>query len=232
MISGGKHCSAHRCGEPDCGRCRRAALDIIKRLRGEASAPECPPIVHLPVVAAGKRLCLTAQPADAVFVIRRGALKRRIPCWRGRTGVSGFLLPGSVIGPLPQFGPDCEDELVALEETSLGRVRANQCCRGIRHQFLQMRCARLRDEHEFLIDLISRPALQRVTGFLLRVSTLLDEASFHLPMADSDIADYLGVSPEALRSAQHQLLGCGWVQRMHRTVTIKDRRALQRLLGG
>lgn len=219
-----------QCGALACDQCPAAALCLLNRLQRRQADAARDSITPLPPVAAGQMLSLTAEPADAVYVIRRGALKWLATDFNGKGCVSGFLLQGALIAPLSDLCCGWEDRLVALQETWLCRVRLSQCPIRVRQQFLRLRSASLRDEWAFHCRLVAASAVQRLTAFLLRLSTLMDSATFRLPMADSDIAEYLHLEPQALGCAKHQLIRCGWLQTADRQVRILDSRALRKLL--
>lgn len=230
MTSGGG-CDARRDDGIGGGRYAEAALRLLNRLQSADVDSTRPRVVHLPPVAAGEPLSLTTEPADAVYVIRRGALKRLTMGFSDEGCLSGLHPRGSVISPLSDLCAGWEDKLVALQKTWLCRVRLTQCRMRIRQQLLRLRSASLRDEWEFHRQMLAASAVQRLTAFVLRLGPAMHGANFRLPMADSDIAEYLHLEPQALRCAKHELIGCGWLQMVGRHVRITDPPALQKLLG-
>lgn len=225
-------CDSTESGGFGCGHCpetARCILNTLQRGRMDADAPQ---VVHLPPADAGQPLRVTCEPADAIYVVRAGAVKRLTGQRNREAHPIGFHLRGEVIGPLFDAMAELPDVVVALEPTRLYRVRLNHFCLGARQRFLQWRSACLRDEFGFHVGLASCTPPQRLAAFLLRLSARGNSAAFRLPIPYSDIAAYLSLAPTQLRASFLLFVGCGWLQvESDHHLRIRDVRALQRLSG-
>ena len=189
----------------------------------------------------GEYLFRAGEPMRQIFVLRSGALKTYLLESSGDHQVTGFVLPGELIG-LDAIGAAefrsfavaletamvCAIDLEQLEELS-GRIP------GLRHQLLHILSQGIHGEHEHLRCNRER-AEQRLAQFLLSLSARyqqrgLREDQFMLPMTRGDIGNYLDLTLETIsrlftRFVQSELIEC-----QGREVHLLNRSELCRLGG-
>lgn len=189
----------------------------------------------------GEYLFRAGEPMRQVFALRSGALKTYLLESSGDHQVTGFVLPGELIG-LDAIGVAefrsfavaletsmvCSIDLEQLEELS-GRIP------GLRRQMLHILSQGIHGEHEHIRCNRERSE-QRLAQFLLTLSARyqqqgLRQDEFMLPMTRGDIGNYLDLTLETIsrlftRFVQSELIECHG-----REVRLLNRSELCRLSG-
>lgn len=154
----------------------------------------------------GEHIFREGDPFDAIAAVRAGTVKTYILDRDGREQVLGFFLPGEVVGLNaihPQIYP-CN--AVALDTVVLCRF-SFQRMSGLASAMpgLQARLFRLLSEDIGKAALLSGDfsADERMAAFLIALSRRyarrgFSATRFNLPMARTDIANYLRLAPETV----------------------------------
>lgn len=144
---------------------------------------------------------------ESVFVVRSGALKTLITLPSGQEQITGFCLPGELVG-LDSVGmANYATSAVALEDTAICTVPfaelegLSRQLPSLQHHLLKLMSAEIREDHSFMQLLAQRPAEERLATFLLALSARLkrrrlSESNLRLPMSRGDLGNYLGVALE------------------------------------
>lgn len=143
-----------------------------------------------------------------VYALRSGAIKTYLLNPDGVEQITGFHLPGELIG-LDAIGEDGYPSYsVALETSMVCAIPLHQLeelaglIPGLRKQLLHTMSRELQAEHERLSH-TRESAEQRLAAFLLNLSARyrrrgLSASNFVLPMNRSDIGNYLGMTTETV----------------------------------
>ncbi|EKF74046.1 transcriptional regulator Anr [Alcanivorax hongdengensis A-11-3] len=185
----------------------------------------------------GEHLYRAADTFTAVFAVRSGALKTYVISDEGEEQVTGFYLPGEIVGmdgistahhisnaKALETATVCEIPFHRLEELS-------QKIPSLQHHFFSLMSEEIRADRELHRLLSKKSADDRVASLLLSLSARnqrrgLSATVFRLPMSRYDIANYLGLAVETVSriftrfQQQHMLKVNG------REVEICDRPAL------
>ncbi|MCB8877398.1 Crp/Fnr family transcriptional regulator [Acidisoma silvae] len=140
----------------------------------------------------------------------------------GERRVSSFLFPSDLLG-LSENG-EYVATAQALTPLTAYKMPFEDLARLVRRDpdldvvFLCKLCHELRQAERHTVTAIHNDARARVAGFILwlwrsEVTALTDDTTVTLPMLRHDIADYLGLSTEAISRALHQLETGGLIQR-------------------
>ncbi|MDF3933683.1 fumarate/nitrate reduction transcriptional regulator Fnr [Pseudomonas citronellolis] len=189
----------------------------------------------------GDHLFRAGEAMRQVFALRSGALKTYLLESNGEQQVTGFVLPGELIG-LDAIGAAtfrgfalaletsmvCAIDLEQLEDLS-GRIP------GLRHQLLHILSQGIHGEHEHIRCNRER-AEQRLAQFLLGLSVRyqqrgLQQDRFSLPMTRGDIGNYLDLTLETISRLFARFVQNGLIECQGREVRLLDRAALCRLSG-
>ncbi|MFN6951244.1 MAG: helix-turn-helix domain-containing protein [Albidovulum sp.] len=154
----------------------------------------------------GQPLFHEGDRASFVYEIARGVVRSTRLQTDGRRQVMGFGFPGDVVG-LPAAGrhtTECE----AITDCDVFVHRVENLAEPTRdlllHQFLTEAALReIRSLQDHFLLLGAKLALERTAAFLMLVLDRIGETSggrhrIHLPMNRTDIADYLGLTPETV----------------------------------
>ena len=157
----------------------------------------------------GEMLYRFGDPLRALYAIRTGALKTTGLIEDGRAQVTGFYLPGELLG-IDAINSDrhpcsaealessevCEIPFPALEDLATKIP-------GLQHQLLRIMSREIVRDEEMLMMLGRMSAEERLASCLMSFSRRLarlgsEPAEFKLSMSRQDLGDYLGLALETV----------------------------------
>lgn len=178
-------------------------------------------IVHSRPLQRGDYLYRAGELPQSLFAVRAGALKTYLLDNDGNDQITGFHLPGELVG-LDALGRDHHPGFaVALETTSLCQLPLSRLetldtqLPHLRSELLRIMSRSLHAEHR-LLHLNHRSAEERLAGFLIELGERfgrhgLSRHSFMLPMSRCDIANYLGLTSETVSRLLARYRQRGWL---------------------
>jgi CRP/FNR family transcriptional regulator len=149
------------------------------------------------------------QTFDAIYILRSGSAKSSVLANSGYEQISSFYYPGDLIG-LDGFDNGTHTQLIKFLETSsvcrigLGELdKAMATSPSLRFNLLQGMSHALNDENKFLLSLNNMNSAQRLSSFLIDLSSRFEDlglsgSDFDLSMTRVDIANYLGMAIETV----------------------------------
>lgn len=186
----------------------------------------------------GKTVVEEGAPADYVYKVVAGALRKVRLLPDGRRHITTFLMPGDFFGF--SEGQTYTHTVEAVANVTLVRYARRgfdavleQDPRAGR-QFLNLVCRALSATQDQLLLLGRKSALERMATFLLAMADKAGEgAELDLPMDRTDVADYLGLTIETVSRLITRLRGMRIIDTpdAHRVVILK-REALVDLSAG
>lgn len=185
----------------------------------------------------GQHIFREGDPFDAIAAVRAGTVKTYILDREGREQVLGFFLPGEVVGLNaihPQIYP-CN--AVALDTVVLCRFSFQRMSALASNMpGLQSRLFRLLSEDIGKAALLAGDfsADERMAAFVVALSRRYAQRGFSgtrfsLPMARTDIANYLRLAPETVSRVLRRLRTDGILDIDRRELRILDLPALEQL---
>jgi CRP/FNR family nitrogen fixation transcriptional regulator len=148
-------------------------------------------------------------PADYVYQVASGAVRRYKLLSDGRCQIAAFHLPGDVFGM--EAGTVRRMAADAVVETTLRRVKRHSLEQAaatdmfVGRSLWSMAARNLEHAEEHLLLLGRKTATERVAAFLLEMDRRLSGAGMlPLPMCRRDIGDYLGLTLETVSRALSQ----------------------------
>ena len=160
-------------------------------------------------VRRGEHLFQAGDPFTSIYAIRSGSIKSYAPTSDGQERVTGFHLPGELLGlgaihagshpcgaRALETASVCELPFSRLEELST-RIP------GLQHQLLRVMSAEILHDQSLLTLLGKKGAEERLAALLISLSNRYGERGFshhefHLSMSRNDIANYLGLAVETV----------------------------------
>lgn len=230
--------SCHHPSQANCADCRLSALclpislqlDDISRLDD--------------IVQRGKPLQKSAhvyragEPFHAIYAVRSGAIKTMSHSKDGEEQVTGFYLPGEIIG-LEGIANNvytntaialatsavCEIPFTRLEELSIKLP-------NLQRRFLQIMSREIAADQQLITLLGKKTAEQRIAALLLSISKRnqergLSAGEFYLPMSRADIGNYLGLTIETVSRVFSRLHKMAVIHLDKKHVIIQNLAALQ-----
>lgn len=180
----------------------------------------------------GEHLFQVGSPFQAIYAVRSGSIKTYSPTEDGHEQVTGFHLPGELLGldAINLEHHPCAAK--ALETTSLCEIPFNRLeelsahLPGLQHQLLKIMSKEILHDHSLLMLLGKKSAEERLAALLLSLSTRYQKrgfspTDFYLSMSRNDIGNYLGLAVETVsrlfsRFQEEEILD---VQRKHVCIT-------------
>lgn len=187
----------------------------------------------------GEYLFKADEPMEHVFALRSGAIKSFLLATDGNERVTGFVLPGEMLG-LDAIGAKYyRSYAVAMEVSLVCSIRLDQLVElsgqipGLHYQLLHMLSMGIQGKDEHLRCCHGR-AEQRLAIFLLGMSARYHERGlradvFNLPMSRGDIANYLDLTLETVSRLFSRFTQAGLVQCGGREVRLVDFQGLLKL---
>lgn len=194
-----------------------------------------------PALHRGEYLFHAGDPFRAVYVIRAGSVKMVNGSREGDERVTGFYLPGELIGLDAIAGGSHPCAARALETTAvceIGYAELETLARaipGLQRQLLRLMSCEIRHERDMMVLLGGMPAGERLATLLLNLSDRFEQRGFparelRLSMSRHDIASYLGLAVETVSRLFSRLQAEGLIRVQRRQVRIDDGEALARLV--
>jgi len=157
----------------------------------------------------GELIYRIGEPYRAAFAIRSGAVKTSVLTDDGRVQVTGFHIPGEVLGLNAIISERYNCEARALEATSVCEVPFENYeelalqVPGLQRQMLKVMAEEIVHSQEMMLLLGKKKAEERLATFLVNLSRRLERhgrpaREFKLSMSRSDIGNYLGLAEETV----------------------------------
>lgn len=190
----------------------------------------------------GDHIYQQGQKLDALYSVRFGTLKSENTLADGRAQVTGFHLPGEIVG-LDGIGEHIyTSNSVALEDSEVCLIKLDELedlsrqVPSLQSQFHRILSREISQDHQHLLALGSMRAEERLANFLLNLSDRLalrgySANEFNLKMSREDIGSYLGVQLETISRLFSRFAETGMIQIKQRHVKLIDIAALEQLAG-
>lgn len=157
----------------------------------------------------GDYLYRANDPFDSVFAIRSGAVKALTLSDNGEEQVTGFYLPGEVVGMDGIADNRYTNSVIALETASVCEIPFNRMeelslqIPNLQRHFFQLMSREITQDQQIITLLSKSSAEERIAALLLSISSRnsrrqLSATAFRLPMSRTDIGNYLGLTIETV----------------------------------
>lgn len=188
----------------------------------------------------GEHLFHVGSPFQAIYAVRSGSIKTYAPTEDGHEQVTGFHLPGELLGldAINLQHHPCAAK--ALETTSICEIPFDRLeelstrLPSLQHQLLTIMSKEILHDQSLLMLLGKRCAEERLAALLLSLSNRyqirgFSPTDFYLSMSRNDIGNYLGLAVETVSRlfTRFQEVGILTVQRKH--ICIQDLPTLQHI---
>ncbi|MCC2595300.1 fumarate/nitrate reduction transcriptional regulator Fnr [Pusillimonas sp. MFBS29] len=193
-------------------------------------------------VPKGSALFRLGDPTEAVYGIRSGSLKTQLEDASGQVQITGFLLPGEIIGMDGLVDNTHVSHALALEDSEVCVIRIDELDALSHHlPILQQQLRRLMSKeisraHQLVMSLGALRSEQRLAAFLINLSQRLaalgySSTEFILRMSREEIGNYLGLTLETVSRLFSRFARDGLIRVHQREVHILDMQGLKVLSG-
>lgn len=193
-------------------------------------------------IAKGNVLFGAGESAGDIFAIRSGSIKTQLVNAEGHVQITGFFLPGEVVGMDGILAASRFSHALALEDTEVCLINVDDLNRlsadvpALHAQFQRLLSQEIQRSHRMVMSLGALRSDQRLAAFLLNLSQRLarlgySATRFMLRMSREDIGNYLGLTLETVSRQFSRFARLGLIQIRQRDVTLLDMRTLGELAG-
>ena len=176
----------------------------------------------------GEHLFHVGSPFQAIYAVRSGSIRTYVPTEDGLEQVTGFHLPGELLGLDAIHLKHHPCAAKALETTSICEIPFDRMeelstrLPSLQHQLLTVMSKEILHDHSLLMLLGKKSAEERLAALLLSLSDRYQRrgfspTDFYLSMSRNDIGNYLGLAVETVSRlfSRFQDEGILTVQRKH-----------------
>lgn len=157
----------------------------------------------------GDFLYRAGDPFHSLFAIRSGSTKTCEIAADGSVQITGFHLPGELLGIDAISSEKHPCDVIALEPTELCDLpfakleTMARALPGLQHQLFRLMSREIVEEETQLLMLGRMKAEERLATFLLSIARRyqrlgLSQTDLRLPMSRQDLGDYLGLALETV----------------------------------
>ncbi|VCU72091.1 Transcriptional activator protein Anr [Pigmentiphaga humi] len=193
-------------------------------------------------VGKGQPLFRAEDGLDAVYGIRFGSLKTLVELADGRQQITGFHLPGEVIG-LDGLGRETHaSTAVALEDSEVCVIPIRDLSvvathlPSLQRQLLRLMSRELENDQQLLLSLGAMRAEEKLAAFLISLSDRLSargysSSQFVLRMSREEIGNFLGLTLETVSRLFSRFAKAGLLRINQKEVELVDVPALRQIVG-
>jgi CRP/FNR family transcriptional regulator len=226
-----------QCVKVACSNCSLAELCLPLGLPDDKVTMLDRLIDHRPVLKRGAYLYRAGSPFTSLYAIRRGFLKTLVLVEDGREQITGFHMPGDILGIDAISSDSYGSFAVALEDSEVCEIpfaRLEDLVRQMpslqRHVHRIMSREVVHDQG-MMVLLGKMRAEERLAVFLLNLSLRYRARgyaadSFHLPMTREEIGNFMGMKLETVSRTFSRLQQMGLIAITNRLIEIKNRQGL------
>jgi CRP/FNR family transcriptional regulator len=179
----------------------------------------------------------------SVFAIRSGAVKAVTISDNGDEQVTGFYLPGEIVGLDGLSDNKYTNSVLALETASICEIPFNRFeelsakIPNLQRHFLQLMSREITEDQRIISLLSKSSAEARIASLLISISSRnsrrsLSASQFTLPMTRTDISNFLGLRIETVSRVFARLQRCNLISFDKKDVAVNDMNALQQIAKG
>jgi CRP/FNR family transcriptional regulator len=200
-------------------------------------------LVHKTPMQRGELLFMAGDNIQSIFVLHSGSVKAYLESEDGDNQITGFYLPGDVIGIHGIESKRHTDTVEALETSSVCEIRFDNIedifdsFPALQKELLNFIFKEMNHDQEMMLVLGKMSADRRMAYFLLDVAKRLHQhgqssSRINLTMTRHDIANYLGLAVETVSRILTRFQKSSVINVDRRSVTILDQTLLNNIYNG
>lgn len=235
--------SSHSFIKPSCTECNLKGLCLPIAMDLKALEKVDQIVQRGRPLQAGAHLYSAGEEFHSFYAVRAGSFKSYLVTDDGVEQVTGFYLPGEVLG-FDGVGTNRHTcNVVALETSSVCEIpfdRLEELSRhlpSLQHHLFQLMGRQIAVDHQMMITLSKKNAEARIATLLVSLSQRysrrnLSARALRLPMSRMDIGNLLGLTIETVSRTFSRLHKIEVIEVDGREVVIRDQQRLNELCQG
>lgn len=188
----------------------------------------------------GEYLYRSGETFQSVYAVRSGTVKAVNITNDGQEQVTGFYLPGEVLGMDGIAHNHYTNSAIALETSAVCEIPFSRLedlslkLPTLQRHFFQLMSREITSDQQLITLLSKNSADERITSLLLSISTRnhhrqLSATSFRLPMSRSDMGNYLGLTIETVSRVLSRLQKSNLITVDKKEIHILDMAGLKKI---
>lgn len=231
----------HSNHEVNCSDCRLSSICLPISLQMEDINKLDGIIQRGRPVHKADRIYHSGDDFKSVYAIRSGAMKTVRVTEEGEEQITGFYLPGEILGMDGLATNRHSNAAIALETSAVCEIPFNRLeelsvkLPNLQRRFFQLMSKEITQEQELITLLSKNSADQRIASLLLSISSRnaqrgLSSTDFFLAMSRSDIGNYLGLTIETVSRVFSRFHKQGVITLDKKHVLVQDMDALRSIV--
>lgn len=191
----------------------------------------------------GEHLFRASDPFHSIFAVRSGTIKTYSVTESGEEQVTGFYLPGEILGVDGICTNVHSNSAKALESSAVCEIPFNKMeslsseIPSLQRHFFQLMSKEIQQDQQLILLLSKKSAESRICSLLLSLSSRhkvrgLSGSDFRLPMPRNDIANFLGLAVETVSRVFSRLQKLEVIQVEGRDIKVMQMETLSQIAQG
>lgn len=230
----------HSTPQVSCNQCRLNTLCLPIALHEEEVDKVDTIIQRGRPLHKGDYLFHSGDTFSAIYAIRSGCIKTVSTNGEGQEQVTGFYLPGEILGVDGIASGEHTNSAIALETSAICEIPFSQLEKlsaeipSLQHHVFQIFGKEITSDQQLITLLSKHNADERIATLLLSISSRnhrrnLSSTEFRLPMSRGDIGNYLGLTVETVSRVLSRLQKNGLIVADKKEITLLDVKKLREL---
>jgi CRP/FNR family transcriptional regulator len=172
-----------------------------------------------------------------IYAVSSGSLKTTTITKNGVEQITGFYLPGEILGLEGLADMELTSTATAIESSTVCEIpeqdfdKLCQTNSGLRKSFMRVVSKEISNEQRMMVSLGQMKSDEKLASFLISLSSRFkqrgfSEKEFNLSMPRHDIANYLGLTIETISRLFKSFQKQGLLEVNNRQIKLSDRDAL------
>jgi CRP/FNR family transcriptional regulator, anaerobic regulatory protein len=232
--------SCHSTPQTHCANCRLSALCLPIALQLEDVDRLDKIIQRGRPIQKSDRLYHAGERFESVYAVRSGAIKTVNITKDGQEQITGFYLPGEIIGMDGIASGHHTNDAIALETSAICEIPFSRLeelsfqLPGLQRRLFQVMSQEIANDQQLITLLSKNSADERIAALLLSISARnhgrgLSADEFYLPMSRGDIGNFLGLTIETVSRVMGRLNKQKIIDLDKKHVLVKDMLGLRQL---
>lgn len=226
---------------PSCNRCSLSNLCLPLAVNQQDMERLEDVVQQGRTVDKGGHIFKQHEPFKSCYAVRSGAIKTYMVSEEGDEQITGFYLPGEIIGLDSMNAETYSCCAKALDRTSVCEIPFDKLedlaarIPSLQHHFFQLMSKEIQESHQLSMLLSKNTAEERIASLLLSLSSRfkrrkLSSTRFRLPMARNDIGNYLGLAVETVSRVITRFQKLDLIEVQGRDISLKNLEGLQDII--
>jgi CRP/FNR family transcriptional regulator len=223
-----------------CSNCRLSSLCLPLSLEVEELDQINDVILRDRPLHKGDYLYRASDKFHSIYAVRAGCLKTIKISEDGEEQITGFYLPGEIIGIDGLSDNHYSTSAIALETSAICEIpfhkleELSHVIPSLQRHFFQIMSKEIIADQELIMLLSKGSAEQRLAALLLSLSARyqrrqLSATAFVLPMSRTEMGNYLGLTIETVSRVMGRFQKQGLTESDRRSITLLDVDALRKI---